>query len=173
MKPFFFLLFCSVFVSFSQSFPGGYWQQKVNYKMVIDVNTKNHTYQGKQILEYKNNSPDTLNRVFYHLFFNAFRPNSEQVLASKYATFERRGVAEKIANLKSEDWGLVEINKLLQDGSPVTFNVEETILEVVLNAPLLPNSSTTFEMDFFTQTPLVMQDVIDYINENFYAGKYK
>ena len=77
--------------------------------MVIDVNTENHTYQGKQILEYKNNSPDTLNRVFYHLFFNAFRPNSEQVLASKYATFERRGVAEKIANLKSEDWGLVEI----------------------------------------------------------------
>ena len=77
--------------------------------MVIDVNTENHTYQGKQILDYKNNSPDTLNRVFYHLFFNAFRPNSEQVLASKYATFERRGVAEKIANLKSEDWGLVEI----------------------------------------------------------------
>ena len=91
MKPFFFLLFCSVFTCFSQSFPGGYWQQEVNYKMVIDVNTENHTYQGKQILEYKNNSPDTLNRVFYHLFFNAFRPNSEQVLASKYATFERRG----------------------------------------------------------------------------------
>ena len=157
MKPFFFLLFCSVFTCFSQSFPGGYWQQEVNYKMVIDVNTENHTYQGKQILEYKNNSPDTLNRVFYHLFFNAFRPNSEQVLASKYATFERRGVAEKIANLKSEDWGLVEINKLLQDGNPVTFNVEETILEVMLNTPLLPNSSTTFEMDFFTQTPLVMQ----------------
>ena len=157
MKSFFFLLFCSVFTSFSQSFPGGYWQQEVNYKMVIDVNTENHTYHGNQILEYKNNSPDTLNRVFYHLYFNAFRPNSEQVLASKYATFERRGVAEKIANLKSEDWGLVEINKLLQDGNPVTFNVEETILEVVLNAPLLPDSSTTFEMDFFTQTPLVMQ----------------
>ena len=112
MRPFFFLLFCSVFTSFSQSFPGGYWQQEVNYKMVINVNTENHTYQGNQILEYKNNSPDTLNRVFYHLYFNAFRPNSEQVLASKYATFERRGVAEKIANLKSEDWGLVEINKL-------------------------------------------------------------
>ena len=103
--------------------------------MVIDVNTENHTYQGKQILEYKNNSPDTLNRVFYHLFFNAFRPNSEQVLASKYATFERRGVAEKIANLKSEDWGLVEINKLLQDGSPVTFNVEETISIIFAELP--------------------------------------
>ena len=119
MKPFFFLFFCSVFTSFSQSFPGGYWQQEVNYKMVIDVNTKNHTYQGKQILEYKNNSPDTLNRVFYHLFFNAFRPNSEQVLASKYATFERRGVAEKIANLKSEDWGLVEITKTNLDCAPL------------------------------------------------------
>ena len=43
-----------------------YWQQKVNYEMEIDFDTSKHQYAGKQKLTYFNNSPDTLNKVFYH-----------------------------------------------------------------------------------------------------------
>src|SRR5215467_15731027 len=52
------------------------WQQRVKYVMNIDVNTQTNRFTGKQKLEYTNNSPDTLNRVFYHLYWNAFQPNS-------------------------------------------------------------------------------------------------
>ena len=82
-----------------------YWQQHVDYTMEIDVNVKDHTYSGEQKLVYTNNSPDTLRRVFYHLYFNAFKPGTDQVLASSHADFERRGVAKKIAKLGPEDWG--------------------------------------------------------------------
>ena len=47
-----------------------YWQQKVDYEMEIDMNVKSYQYQGKQKLVYTNNSPDTLDRVYYHLYFN-------------------------------------------------------------------------------------------------------
>ena len=76
-----------------------YWQQHVDYKMEIDVNVKDHTYNGVQKLVYTNNSPDVLTKVFYHLYFNAFKPGTDQVLASSHASFERRGVADKIAKL--------------------------------------------------------------------------
>src|SRR5215467_13017580 len=52
------------------------WQQRVKYAMNIDVNTQTNRFTGKQKLDYWNNSPDTLNRVFYHLYWNAFQPNS-------------------------------------------------------------------------------------------------
>jgi len=60
-------------VSFSQP---DRWQQKVKYVMDIDMNVATNQFTGKQKLEYWNNSPDTLTKVFYHLYFNAFQPGS-------------------------------------------------------------------------------------------------
>ena len=52
------------------------WQQHVKYVMDIDMNVQTNQFKGKQKLEYTNNSSDTLTRVFYHLYFNAFQPGS-------------------------------------------------------------------------------------------------
>ncbi len=52
------------------------WQQRVKYTMSVDMNVEANQYKGIQKLEYWNNSPDTLKRVFYHLYWNAFQPNS-------------------------------------------------------------------------------------------------
>ena len=41
------------------------------------MDVKNYQYKGTQELVYTNNSKDTLKRVFYHLFNNAFQPGSE------------------------------------------------------------------------------------------------
>ena len=43
-----------------------YWQQHVDYNMTINVDEKNNQYTGKQTLVYTNNSPDVLEKVFYH-----------------------------------------------------------------------------------------------------------
>src|SRR5215217_5719711 len=59
------------------------WQQRVKYTMNIDINVQTNRYAGKQKLEYTNNSPDTLDRVFYHLYWNAFQPNSMMDVRSR------------------------------------------------------------------------------------------
>ena len=75
-------LFTTLFVltlgfSFAQNNPNsGYWQQHVDYKMNVSMDVKTYQYKGKQTLVYTNNSPDTLYHVYYHLFNNAFQPNS-------------------------------------------------------------------------------------------------
>ena len=48
----------------------GRFQQAVSYRMQVDMDVATNRYQGTQVLAYTNNSPDTLNRVFYHLYYN-------------------------------------------------------------------------------------------------------
>ena len=86
-----------------------YWQQKVDYKMDVSVDAKNYQYKGKQELVYTNNSSDTLRKVFYHLYPNAFQPGSEMdARASSIADPDRRMVTKgekqsRIAKLKPNE----------------------------------------------------------------------
>jgi hypothetical protein len=59
------------------------WQQRVKYTMNIEMNVQTNQYTGKQQLQYWNNSPDTLKKVFYHLYWNAFQPNSMMDVRSR------------------------------------------------------------------------------------------
>ena len=79
MRSFLFLL---CFIAYSVSFGQGYWQQHVDYTMVIDVNVKNHTYNGEQKLVYTNNSPDVLNYLWIQLDQNVRAKNSASQLTS-------------------------------------------------------------------------------------------
>ena len=57
-----------------------YWQQNADYKINVDLNVKDNTYKGDQEILYKNNSRDTLNKIFFHLYFNAFKVGSDMAV---------------------------------------------------------------------------------------------
>jgi len=151
-----FLLFC-FFVFASVSAQNSYWQQEVDYNMVIDVNVEDHTYNGTQKLVYTNNSSDTLNKVFYHLYFNAFKPGTDLEQNSRYSADDSREMSEKLLSMPKEDWGDVQVFLLTQNGKPVDYSIVETIMEVRLNSPIGPGQSSVFEMDFFVQTPAMVR----------------
>ena len=134
-----------------------YWQQQVNYTMVIDVDVDNHTYTGTQKLVFTNNSPEALDRVFYHLYFNAFKPGTDLEQNSRYSTDDSRTMSKNILMLDEKDWGDVQIKWMLQDGKAIEFKVEETILDVALEKPVRSGESTTLEMEFFVQTPAMIR----------------
>jgi len=131
-----------------------YWQQKVDYTMDIDVDVKNHQYQGKQTIVYTNNSPDTLHRVFYHLHFNAFQPGSEMDVRSLSIADPDKRVEDRISKLSPSEIGYIRPSSLTQDGKDLSYKVVGTILEVTLNTPILPNANTTFMMEWDAQIPI-------------------
>ena len=59
------------------------WQQRVEYKMNVALDVKTHKVTGDQELVYHNNSNDTLRKVYYHLYFNAFQPGSMMDVRSR------------------------------------------------------------------------------------------
>lgn len=137
------------------------WQQKVKYIMQIDVDAASNTFTGKQKLEYSNNSPDTLKRVFYHLYWNAFQPNSMMDVRSiELGKININGrpnwdsrVRDRISNLKENEIGYQKIRSLTMNGVAQPFTIHETIMEVKLTRPIPPRSKAVFEMEFSAQAP--------------------
>ncbi len=150
----------------SASSTNGYWQQHVDYTMDVDVNVEKFQYSGTQKLVYTNNSPDDLNNVYYHLYYNAFQPGSEMdARLQSIADPDRRmvineGTREKpiyksrIAMLKPNEIGYLKIKSLKQNGKDVKFKVAGTVLEVTLNEPIKSGSNVTFDMEFDGQLPV-------------------
>ena len=148
------LIFLIVFgVGFSQN-NTSYWQQKADYKIAIDLDVETHQYKGIQELTYTNNSPDTLYRVFYHLYFNAFQPGSEMDIRSRNIEDSDKRVGDRISKLLPSEIGFIKPQRLTQDGVLLSFEIAGTILEVDLNTPILPNKSTVFTMDWDAQIPI-------------------
>lgn len=130
------------------------WQQRVSYEMFIDLDTDKHQYRGTQRLTYTNNSPDTLERVFYHLYFNAFQPNSMMDVRSRTIADADRRMGERIQKLKPAEQGWIKVRSLTLNGKKVPFETVETILEVSLPEPILPNSTVVLDMEWDAQVPI-------------------
>ncbi len=131
-----------------------YWQQKVNYKIDIDFDVKTNQFSGTQVLNYTNNSPDTLQKAFFHLYFNAFQPGSAMDTRSLTIEDPDKRVMDRIAKLNNEEIGYHKISSLLQNGKSLSYHIEGTVLEVELEEAILPSTTTVFEMSFTSQVPL-------------------
>lgn len=141
-------------VSVTSASKTSYWQQHVDYTMSIDMDVKNHQYKGSQKLVYTNNSPDVLNKVFYHLYFNAFQPGSEMDTRSLTIADPDKRVQDKISKLKPNEIGYIKVNSLKQDGVAINYETVGTVLEVDLIKPIQPGESVTLDMVFNAQVPL-------------------
>jgi hypothetical protein len=152
MLMFRFFLFLSSFLISFNSF--SYWQQRVEYKVSIDFDHKNHQFTGEQNLKYFNNSNDTIKKVYFHLYFNAFQPGSMMDVRSRSLPDPDRRVMDRISKLNKNEIGFHEIKVLKQDGKSLKFHYQGTVLEVELVNHLMPNKSTEFYLEYFSQVPV-------------------
>jgi len=143
----------------------GYWQQDVQYKMDIDVNEKDYQYDGKMTLIYGNNSGQSLSKVYFHLYFNAFQPGSmmdnrlvsisdpDARMVKNLGTKEKPVYQSRISQLTPEQIGYQKISSIKVNGALATFKVDGTILEVTVPTALADGSKTIFELEWQAQVP--------------------
>jgi hypothetical protein len=134
-----------------------YWQQKVNYKIFADLDTAKNQYKGKINLTYLNNSPDTLKKAYFHLYWNAFQPGSAMDWRNRWLEDPDRNLEQRIRALKPDEIGFIKINQFSQNKDSVKYSIVGTVMEVELNKPLLPGDSTVFDIDYLTQIPLLLR----------------
>ena len=163
------LAICGFALALSVQAQDNHWQQQADYQMNVTMNVKNFQYKGVQKVTYINNSPDTLTTVFFHLYFNAFQPNSEMDanlqtlpdpdgrMATNIGTPQRPIYESRIAKLTPDEIGYLRVKKLTQDGVPATISHESTILKVTLPNPILPHSRTVLGLDFEGQVPVMIR----------------
>ncbi|MCB9261579.1 MAG: M1 family metallopeptidase [Flavobacteriales bacterium] len=122
----------------------GYWQQDVHYVIDAQIDDKEESVTGQLRLTYWNNSPDALDRVYFHLYQNAFTPNSyltnmtnQDKIQTKFGYHEGLGEGTVIKSFK--------IN-----GNVVSYTIDNTILMANLAKKLEPNQGLTFDIEFVT-----------------------
>lgn len=158
--------FTSLLMLTSLIFAQNYWQQKADYQMDIDVDAKKYQYNGKMELRYTNNSPEVLDKVYFHLFFNAFQPNSamdhrlksikdpDPRMVTNIGTQDKPKLQSKIEVLKPDEIGFQRIKSITQNGKKVDFTISGTIMKVQLAQAIQSNSTTTFQLEWEAQVPL-------------------
>ena len=142
------------------------WQQHIDYKINAALNVQSNIVKGTENIVYTNNSPDTLRKIYFHMYWNAFQPNSVMDLRSRElgkTTFtSRRGtqmqdwdprVRDRIQQLKPEEIGYQRISQITIAGKAQQIIDHETILEVVLTQAILPKSSVSLSLNFEAQVP--------------------
>ncbi len=147
-------LLVGFFVTISALAQHGYWQQSVDYKMDIFMDVDNNQYTGNQELVYTNNSPESLKKVYYHLYFNAFQPGSMMDTRSRTIMDPDRRVGDRIYHLSKDEKGYIQPIEIKQDGISLSYSIVGTVMEVELAKSIMPGTSTTLEMIYNAQVPV-------------------
>jgi hypothetical protein len=143
-----FSFFCQLPVSFGQS---RYFQQQVNYTIDVTLNDVENTLDGYEIINYTNNSPDTLTYIWFHLWPNAYKNDrtafSEQLLKSGRTDFyfsdeNKRGYINRL------DFRVNGITANLEDDS-----IYIDVAKLILPAPLLPGKTIKISTPFHEKIP--------------------
>ncbi len=144
------------------------WQQRIKYVINVNVDVVSNKFTGTEKLEYTNNSPDTLSKVYFHLYWNAFQPESSMDVRSrelgkiKLNEPSRRSdgldwddrVKDRISKLTPDQIGYQKVSSIKINGVDQKLKEHETILEVLLSKPILPKSKVQMDVAFEAQVPL-------------------
>ncbi|MBD3178854.1 MAG: hypothetical protein GF417_04220, partial [Candidatus Latescibacteria bacterium] len=139
------IIFCSSGAS-GQALPveeEEYWQQKVDYRIEVKLDDRAKTLTGQEEIRYTNNSPDTLRDFYIHLYANAYSSKSSQMIKDYMP-----GTLFFLIGLRESKRGWIEIEELIVDGSPVEFDLDETILSAEFPSPLLPGEEAVLDIKF-------------------------
>ncbi|MEZ4411561.1 MAG: M1 family metallopeptidase [Gemmatimonadales bacterium] len=126
--------------------PTPYWQQFVAYEIDASLDEPSGVLSGRQQLVYRNNSPDTLHQISFHLYLNAFRPGSRWSDADSIENTRR------FNDLKDPDYGFNHVSNVRIMGQRVEaiypLAPDSTIVRFMLPRPLAPGDSLVADMDW-------------------------
>ena len=154
-----------------------YWQQKVDYKMKVSLIDSVRQITGTSIIKYTNNSPDSLDRIFIHLYPNAFQNNS--VKYREYLdNYGRKSRAKNIRDSVKNFISKIEIHNisisLPQEGLSWihkksilnSYHIDDTILEVSLSNKIGPGQTSRLDLSWTHHVGEMVE------RAGFYKGQY-
>lgn len=151
-------------------FCNSYFQQKVNFKIRVTLNDTLHTLSAFEEITYINNSPDTLNCIYFHLWPNAYS-NNKTALANQLFLFKGK---QKLFNDKELN-GYIDSLNFLVNNSPVIWNYVDNqtdICLVSLSKPLYPKDTIIISTPFHVKIPKGITSRLGHINQSYQISQW-
>ncbi|CAN5782467.1 M1 family metallopeptidase [soil metagenome] len=123
-----------------------YFQQHVDYRVEARLGEERESLAGRLRLEYRNNSPATLDTLWFHLHLNAFRPNSD------WARRELEYGQRRFQDLGPDDHAFERVTRVAVGGVeavPIFPRApDSTVMALPLPQPLPSGAPVTVDMDW-------------------------
>jgi hypothetical protein len=143
-------VFCLLF-SFNAAWSQDYFQQEVNYRITVTLNDTANSLSGFENISYKNNSPQSLSCLYFHLWPNAYKNDStafaHQQLANGNTDFHFAD---------PDEHGYIDSLEFRINGTEVRWEYcrdSTDICRILLNEPLKPSDSIEITTPFYVKIP--------------------
>lgn len=128
-----------------------YFQQELHYNISVTLDDRQHSLNAFETIEYKNNSPDSLNFIWFHCWPNAYKDQTTALYRQLTRLGKRKDKLKKI-----KDNGYVDHLDFKIDGITALTQPHpqySDILKVLLPSPLAPGKRMTITTPFFVKIP--------------------
>jgi hypothetical protein len=124
-----------------------YWQQKVDYKIKVEIDDVNQRLTGAETITYHNNSPDTLMYLWLQLDQNIWEPGSDAMTTRTAPDFKQFPYRTAAGLLRDPFPGGYKIDSVTDtSGGKLPHTVVKTMMRVDLKDPLLPGGKFVFNV---------------------------
>lgn len=132
------------------------FQQQTDYNIKVFLDTEKRSLDGQMRLIFYNNSADTLDKIYFHLYWNAFQYNSPMAYRAQYVDTKNKSML-KIKDLSEKDQGSMKINQIQVNSKFAKVVVYGSIAEVSLAQPILPRSKNYIDLNFYAKIPPLLR----------------
>jgi len=128
--------------------PGhAYWQQRADYNIQVELDDEKQAIKGAETITYTNNSPDMLSYLWVQLDQNIYEPKSMSNLTRTGELKEKMSLqAVEYLTREKFDGGFKIESVKDQNGKPLRYTINNTMMRVDLPAPLKPGQRTSFSI---------------------------
>src|SRR5688500_8399189 len=150
MKSFLVALCLSVSCALMAQTP--YWQQGLRYTIHAELNETEKSITAFETIVYKNNSPHTLDFIWFHIWPNAYKRDSTALL-TQIKKDEARSTKQGLAGTGSIQGLAFSVNDQPAQTEPHPNPQYIDVIKVLLNDAMLPGDSVTISTPFKVLLP--------------------
>lgn len=151
MRPLFlFILIISSLLGFSQK-GEQYFQQEVNYQINVELDDQRHKLKASETITYINNSPKTLNYIYFHLWPNAYKKYNSALGNQKLEEH-----STLLYHAPDSIMGYIDGLEFKVNNEPLEWHYDkqhEDICQVFLLDPLKPGDTVIINTPFNVKIP--------------------
>ena len=148
----------------------------VSYRIQAQLDPAIHTVTGHETLTWRNDSPDTVGELRFHLYLNAFQ--------NEKSSFMRESGGQLRGDRASKDsWGWIDVKRMrIVDGADLTGAIrylhpdddnadDRTVIAVALPRPVAPGGAIALDILFVSRMPKVFART-GYHNDFYMVGQW-
>lgn len=147
-----------------------YFQQEVNFRIDVSLNDKRHELNAFESVEYINNSSETLEYLYFHLWPNGYSGNKTDLARQ---LFQSGGKAKLFKD--NELKGYIDSLDFKVDNQTIRWNQltgQPDICKLFLNKPVGPGDTIYITTPFHVKIPKGVTSRLGHIGESYQISQW-